>query len=259
MHLAQELVDHIIDFLHDDPADLIRVSLVSRVWVGRTRTHLCEFLKITDRKILSLDPSYLTPLCGYVKTLRLTWPMDLIDPSTVLDCFELSEPHTLAIHSCELHNLDEQTILRCFAKFPCASITTLELLDISPTHRTLLILLSMFPKVDNLTVSINRWFADKPSPRPLGNNQNETIQRVSLPCFRGSFKLLDSPNNGFGGFRNRKILHTIATLPLQFQTVSLNFKEQYWVEILNFLSSCSKTVRKVHIGLPCGKPLAFHL
>ena len=51
MHLAQELVDHIIDFLHNDPAALIQVSLVSRAWFCRTRTHLCE---ITRPKLLSL-------------------------------------------------------------------------------------------------------------------------------------------------------------------------------------------------------------
>ena len=51
MHLAQELVDYIIDFLHDNPKDLKRVSLVSRAWVSRARTHLCESLKITRLKL----------------------------------------------------------------------------------------------------------------------------------------------------------------------------------------------------------------
>ena len=254
MHLAQELVDYIIDFLHDNPTDLIRVSLVSKAWVGRARKHLCESLKITRPKLLSLHPSYLTPLCGYVKSLRFTWPRDLTDPAPALDCFELSELHTLAIHSCELHSLDEQTIRRCFASFPCASIVTLELHDISPTHRTSLILLSMFPNVDNLTVSVNRWWADRPGPGPLGSNQNETTQRVSLPRFGGGFKFLASFDQGFWGFHRGNLLRTIATLPLQFQTVSLNFKEQSWVEALNFLNSCSKTVRRVYIGLPYRKP-----
>jgi len=99
MHLAQELVDYIIDFLHDDPKDLIRVSLVSRAWVGRARTHLCGSLKITRLKLESLNPSYLTPLCGYVKSLHFRWPRPFIAPPAALNCFELSELHTLAIHS----------------------------------------------------------------------------------------------------------------------------------------------------------------
>jgi len=260
MHLAQELVDYIIDFLHNNPEDLKRVSLVSRAWVSRARTHLCESLKITRLKLESLNPSYLTPLCGYVKSLHFTWPMDLTGPPAALDCFGISELHTLTIHSCELHNLNEQIIRQCFATFPCASITTLELHHISPTHRTLLTLLSMFPNVDNLTVSVNRWWADRLDPGPPGSGQNETIQLISLPRLRGSFKLVDSFDQGLLGFHHNNLLRTIATLPLQFQTVTLNFEDRYWMEILSFLNSCSKTVIKVYIvKLPYRKPaLVFY-
>jgi len=216
-------------------------------------------LKITRLKLESLNPSYLTPLCGYVKLLHFTWPRVLIGPPAALDCFELSELHTLAIHSCELRNLDERIIRQCFATFPCTSITTLELHYISPTHGTLLTLLSMFPNVDNLTVSVNRWWEDRPDPGPPGSSQNETIQPISLSRLRGTFKLLDSPDQGFLGFRHNNLLRTIATLPLQFQTASLNFKEQHWMEILSFLNSCSKTVITVHIKLPFLKPaLVFY-
>ena len=114
-------------------------------------------LKITDSKLSSLDRSYLIPLSGHVKTLHFTWPTDTTDPSALLDCFEQSGPHTLAIHSCELHILDEQTMRRCFAKFPCASITALELRDISASRGTFLILLLLFPNVDDLIISVNEW------------------------------------------------------------------------------------------------------
>lgn len=253
MHFAQELVDRIIDFLHDDPTTLVRVSLVSRAWFGRTRTYIYESLKITDYKLLSSDLSYLTPLCGYVKTLHITWSGDLTDPSAILDCFEHSELQTLAIHSCELHTFEEQTIRRCFAKFPCASITTLELHDISPTHRTLLILLSLFPNVDNLTISVDRWCMDKLAPGPLGSNHGDTVQRVSPPRLGGSFKFFDLSGKGYWGFHGNKLLRTIATLPLQFQTVSLNITEQSWKETSALLNSCSKTVRKVFARVPCRK------
>ena len=252
MHLAQELVDYIIDFLQDDQADLIRVSLVSRAWVGRARTYLCESLKITSRKLSSLNPSYLTPLCGYVKTLYLVWPRNLTDPPAVLDCFELSELHTLVVHSCELPILSEQTVRRCFAKFPRASITTLELRDISLAHRTPLVLLSIFPNVDNLMISVDRWWPETPISYPMGNDRFEAIQRISLPRLRGCFTFLDAPGQGVSGFHST--LRTIAAFPPQFQTVSLKTKEQSWEEILEFLSSCSQTVRKVYIGLAHRKP-----
>ena len=255
MYLAQELVDYIIDFLHDDPITLRQVSLVSRSWAGRTRIHLGETLKITRPIPLSSNTSHLPPLSGYVKTLHFTWPSNTTDPSTILDCFEQSEPRTLSIHSCELRALDEQAIRRCFTNFPCPSITALELHSISSTHETLLILLSLFPNVDDLTISVNRW-SGRGAP-----NENTIIQRIPHPPLRGSFKLLDPPGQGYRGFQRGKPLRTIAALPLQFKTVSLNAEEQSRRDVSIFLNSCSKTVKKVFIGMtyrespPC---IPFH-
>ena len=244
MHLAQELVDYIIDLVQDDPTTLLRVSLVSRAWVGRTRAYLCESLKITHSKLSSSDPSCLAPLCGYVKILHFAWPRGTVDPSSILDCFEQSEPHTLAIHSCELHSLDGQTIRRYFAKFPCASITALELYDISPSCETFLILSSLFPNVDDLTISVNEW-EDGP-----GSEYQEIIQHFPSPPLRGSFKFLDPPGHKTWSYFRGEILRVIAALPLQFQTVSLDYDEQCGVEISIILKSCSKTVKKVFIGRP---------
>ena len=258
MHLPQELVDYIIDFLHDDSRTLIQASLVSRAWVGRTRSHLCEPLKITLPKLFSLDLSHLPPLCGYVKALHFTWPEAPIDLSAVLGCFEQSGPRILALHSCEQSDLDEQTIRRSFAKFPCASITTLELHEVSPIYRTLLVLLSLFPNVDDLTISVGRWW-EEISGSDLweyedDEDNDETAQQISSPRLRGSFKFFDPPGHGHWGFYRGKLLHTLAALPLQFQTVSLDVKEQSGNEISTFLNSCSETVRRVFVGPSHRKP-----
>ena len=252
MHLAQELVDYIIDFLHDDRATLILLSLVSRAWVGRSRVHLCETMKITRRKLISSNLSYLAPLCGDAKILHFTWPTDSTDPSVVLDCFEQSKPHTLALHSCELYNHDDQMIRRFFEKFPCTSVTTLELHDISPSHRTFLVLFSLFPNIDDLSISVRHCWSVRPASGQFGNNNHEIGQRTSPPRFSRSFKFFDPPGHGVWGYQRGKLLRTIALLPLQFQTVSLNTKEQYWEDALIFLNSCSKTARKVFVELgPC--------
>ena len=258
MHLPQELVDYIVDFLHDDPRTLIQGSLVSRAWVGRTRSYLCETLKITRSKHVSSNSSHLPPLCGYVKALHFTWPGGTTEPPPLLDCFEQSELHTLVIHSCQLAALNEQTIRRSFAKFPCASITTLELHEISPTRKTLLILLSLFPNVDDLTISVSRWW-EEISGSDLweyedDEDNDETAQQISSPRLRGSFKFFDPPGHGHWGFYRGKLLHTLAALPLQFQTVSLDVKEQSGNEISTFLNSCSETVRRVFVGQSHRKP-----
>ena len=261
MHLPQELVDYIIDLLHDNPTTLAQLSLVSRAWVSRARVHLCETMVITRPKLLSSNLAHLTPLCEYTKILHLAWLNHSTNPSAVLrllDCFEQSEPHTLAVHSCDLHRLDEQTIRRCFAKFPCTSITTLELHDISTTQRTFLVLLSSFPNVDDLSISVNRCWDDRLGPGQLGSNDNEILQPTS-PHFKGSFKFSDPLGHGVYGYARCKLLRTIALFPLQFQTVSLDTKEQSWEDALIFLHSCSKTTRRMFVNLAHGKyQVMFH-
>ena len=248
MHLAQELVDYIIDLVQDDPTTLLRVSLVSRAWVGRTRAYLCESLKITHSKLSSSDPSCLAPLCGYVKILHFAWPRGTVDPSSILDCFERSRLHTLAIQCCELYNLDERTMRRCFEKFPCASITALELHNISPTSEALFTLLSLFPNTDDLTITVNEW-----KDRSDGPKDHEIVQRISPPRLRGSFKSFDPFSRGHWSPHRGKILRAIAALPLQFQTMSLDVGEQSREGIEHFLNSCSKTLRKVFLILPYRK------
>ena len=249
MHLAQELVDHIIDFLHDDPRSLLRVSLVSRVWVGRTRTYLYDSLKITRSKLFFLNFSCLTSICGYVKILHFAWPKDATDPSTIFDRFEQSKLHTLAIHFCELRDLDRQIIQRSFAKFPCTSITALELHDTSPTQGTFLTLLSLFPNVDDLMISVNNRWKDESIPDPLENVGDDIIQPISPPRLRGSFKFSDPSGRGFrGSDHSTQLLRTVAGLPPKFQTISLDINGLSQ-EVLPFLYSCSKTVRKIFVRL----------
>ena len=246
LHLAQELVDYIIDFLRDDPTTLLQVSLVSRAWVDRTRTHLFESLSITDSKLSSANPYYLTQLCKYVKTLHFKWPTNA-NPSSILNRFGRSRLHTLAIHFCELHTLDEQAIRRCFAKFPCTSITSLELNYITSTNETFLILLSLFPNVDDLTISACEW-KDEP-----GANDNHIARRITPPRLSGSFKSFDPPTRRYLELNRGKLLRTIAALSPRFHTVSLGIGEQSREEIGTLLDSCSKTVKKVFLILPYSK------
>jgi hypothetical protein len=53
-HLAQELLDHIVDHLHQDHQALQECSLVSKSWIPRTRKHLFAEVKLTDRRKFKL-------------------------------------------------------------------------------------------------------------------------------------------------------------------------------------------------------------
>ena len=71
--LPEELLDHIVDFLHDEEYALKNCSLVSKPWISRARKHLFASIKFRPEKNLGLwketfpDPST-SPAC-YARTL----------------------------------------------------------------------------------------------------------------------------------------------------------------------------------------------
>lgn len=53
-HLPQEIVDYIIDILHDNPEVLKRCCLVSKSWIPRPQTHLFNHVEFKDPEHLSV-------------------------------------------------------------------------------------------------------------------------------------------------------------------------------------------------------------
>lgn len=70
-YLPQELVDHIIDHLHDDRLTLNHCSLVSRAWLPTSRLHLFAKVSLTVSPANTLDP---TELCKRLHRLLSTTP-----------------------------------------------------------------------------------------------------------------------------------------------------------------------------------------
>ncbi|KAJ7190166.1 hypothetical protein GGX14DRAFT_483628 [Mycena pura] len=78
--LAQELVDAIVDFLHNDRATLLSSSLVARKWVPATRHHLFERIAIHQfrhrgpRRFRDTASSFIalcsSPFCGIVPSIQ---------------------------------------------------------------------------------------------------------------------------------------------------------------------------------------------
>ncbi|KAF7351481.1 hypothetical protein MSAN_01580300 [Mycena sanguinolenta] len=56
--IAQELIDTVVDFLHDDQASLFSSSLVARNWVPATRYHLFERIRIHHFFTRAVDSRY---------------------------------------------------------------------------------------------------------------------------------------------------------------------------------------------------------
>ena len=73
--LHPEILDHIVEYLHDELLMLEECCLVSKSWVPRTRSHLFDFVAFDSPELLELwmktfpDPSN-SPAC-YTRSLRL--------------------------------------------------------------------------------------------------------------------------------------------------------------------------------------------
>ena len=76
-HLPAEMLDRVVDYLHDTRDALRNCCLVSKSWIPRTRMHLFADIEFPTARSLqswkeaSPDPST-SPAC-YVKTLHIDW------------------------------------------------------------------------------------------------------------------------------------------------------------------------------------------
>jgi hypothetical protein len=73
-HFAQELLDHIVDHLHQDSEALQECSLVSKSWIPRTRKHLFANVNFTSGKFKLWKHAFPDPLSSpshYTKSLSV--------------------------------------------------------------------------------------------------------------------------------------------------------------------------------------------
>ena len=81
-HLPAEILDYIVDFLHDSEHTLTSCCLVSKSWIPRTRRHLfADIVFSTDGHIQSWKKTFPDPSTSpahYVKTLSAA-PVEIVD------------------------------------------------------------------------------------------------------------------------------------------------------------------------------------
>ena len=89
--------------------------------------------------------------------------------------------------------------------------------------------LSLFPHIDDLTISPN--LLEEEISRPgLWGNDDDGIQCISPPLFRGSFKFLDLSSLDHWGFYRDRVLRSLVASSLQSHTGSLDIIGQSWGE-----------------------------
>ncbi|KAF9814338.1 hypothetical protein IEO21_05181 [Rhodonia placenta] len=101
-HLLQELIDLVIDNLHDDPAALKACTLVSRVWTKRARHHLLKRIYIkTNSSLQHLSRSLRMPR----RQMSLNNTCELHVHDNHKNPFAHIVPHFLAPHTSKISTL----------------------------------------------------------------------------------------------------------------------------------------------------------
>jgi hypothetical protein len=261
-HLPAEILDHVVDLLHDKPRTLKDCCLVSKSWVPRTRKHIFVNIDFYTAKILqswkemfpdpSNSPAYhthtLSILCSRAVTPADGEAGDWIRGfSRVVD---------LVLDGREAY-LDESGI--SLVPFHGFSPTIGSLYGFSPVLNSLYMnfavlpssqvfnLILSFPLLEDLTVITYR---DADASTGNGNDSDgpsPIIQPSTLPMLTGSLELW--MREGVKPIANR-----LLSLPgLHFQKLTLTwFYEEDLLLTIALVAECSYTLESLHITCHLG-------
>jgi hypothetical protein len=192
-YLPPEILDWIVDLLHDEPEALKRCCLVSKSWVPRTRIHLFEEIIFHDEKRMKLwkktfpDPS--TSPARYVKYLFFDRPQVVVaadaEPGAWISGF--SHVVHLGVHS------QESFANGSFSLVPFHGISpVLESLRVSvpalPSSWIIDLSLS-FPLLEDLAVDAVTYYGALDDNDGSFNGLLTAIQPPNPPMFTGSLEL----------------------------------------------------------------------
>ncbi|KAF9780836.1 hypothetical protein BJ322DRAFT_1112234 [Thelephora terrestris] len=232
--LPQEIIDLIIDHLHDEPATLNACCGVSKSWLQRARKHLFVRIKFS-------------PLGRHVKQWKETFPDPTNSPAHETRTLSISHPmlitaayvDTLLTFGCVV-NLDVNTD---FLNGQSASLVPL--LGFSPAIRSLRLtfvslpnseifnLACSFPLLDDLALICRAhrhrhvaWKGPSTSPRFTGSLELCLMEGI----YPTSLLLLDLPNG------------------LHFTTISVLWLSDHDIgSTMNLVSRCSDTLESLEI------------
>lgn len=249
IHLPQELLDRVIDFLRDEVAALRASCLVHSRLINSSRRHL--FASVTLQELFDLEvwadsfPSPLHSPAKHVRTLSIAglWaqlggddfnPNELEDP--LLEHFRsFNQVQNLILTALNLHPA-------CFPELHFShlqsSLITLEFYSPYPTTpKKLLQFICSFPHLENLSVNgAIRWLEE--------SKEDYTELRTSPPM-GGKLKLA-SFIDPVGSF-----LIELVNLPngLGFRSIDLDLiRIDNYRSVENLVKSCATTLEELRLG-----------
>lgn len=210
--LPQELVDHIIDHLHQDIPTLGACTLVCRSWLDTTRLHKFATVTLDNRQAKHRSFATCPVAAPYVRTLRVTdtW-------STALE-HELSG--CIGLHSLDLFNITIPTLSDSWPTFPLLKSLAVNLSEIDWTD--LVHFLYRFPRLSSLSITNSAYTFEGPAidvktPPPPFDGDLMVGERIAFTEIGVDFllhNLLSLP----GGVRFRSI--SIYTMVLSIEKLN---------------------------------------
>ena len=257
-HLPAEMLDHIVDHLHDTEDALRNCCLVSKSWVPRTRKYL--FADVNFRTVADLqswketfpDPS-ISP-AHYARDLIVGCPEDVAGVDA--EAGGWIRGFSRVVH------LDVGGRNDLFREF---TIPIVPYHGLSPTLKSLRVtapalpsshifdLILSFPLLEDLALAVSSILVDN-GDGPEGVEMSTTTQSSSSPVFSGTLDLyLRAGTRSFA----RRLLSLQSSI--HFRKLTLMWLREEDLSMITILvEECSHTLESLNITSDLGKPI-WHL
>jgi hypothetical protein len=243
--LPAEILDHIVDHLHDTKYTLRNCCLVSKSWIPRARRHLFADIKFHLTKDLELwkkafpDPS--TSPAHYAEALLVRCPeiVTAADAEAGGWTTAFSRVVHLWLQSWALGSTSSAPFAPFHRLSPVVKSLYVEIDTLESPHIFDLIL--SFPLLEDLTMNIHykALIEDDDGPDwPL-----TSAQRSSPPMFTGSLKL-----SLMGGVK--RVIHWLLSLPggIHFRKLIWGWThEEHLPLVMALMEGCSHTLESLDI------------
>lgn len=238
-HLPPEILDHILDLLHDNPRALRRCCLVSKSWVPRARKHLFSDIEFDSIKDLNrwqqAFPDPVNSPAHFTRTLTVMWGSILITKESGQWVQPFSRVEQLILDSTRVifRNTTDLSPFRDFAPFPKSFFASTPYL----LHSQIFDLVRFLLVLEDLTL-ICKDLSDSD-----GSSIPSTMTSTSPP-FTGTLSV--SADYGLA-----RILRLVLDLPggVRFRTLELlPCGEPELPLVTELVSACSDTLEHLDIG-----------
>ena len=245
--LPPEILDHIIDHLHDEPTTLKACCVASKSWVSRTRTHL--FARINFHPVKSPIESWMKAFPDPSNSpAHYTRSLSIFDPSVLAPASAYAHPWIRAFNLvahialeaswwdgdrsslAPLHGLSSSIRSFCII---CLYISPSEVLNLACS----------LPSLEDLTLISH-----------TGGGPDEWAIPLTSPKLTGTLHLSVQPSN----LGIRPFIRHLLDLPggLHFSKISVNCPDDDAELTLDLVSRCFATLESLRIGCPfsCASP-----